>query len=238
MTTDAVTDHPADELDDIDRELLNALQWDFPVVAQPYAALGERLGISEAEVLARTRRVKDVGRPAPALGDLRHPRARLLLRARRGRDRPRPHRRGRGDHQPPPRREPQLQAQPLVQPLVHAGRAAGRGLRRPPRRAAPRVRLARHPQAADAEALQDRREARHDRQHRGEREGRGARAREARAARDHGRARAERLGHRGHLHRAGGPAARRASVRGAGREDRRHRGASCSRRCSRSRTAS
>ncbi len=38
MTTDAVTDPEADELDDIDRELLNALQWDFPIVAQPYAA--------------------------------------------------------------------------------------------------------------------------------------------------------------------------------------------------------
>ena len=35
----------------------------------------------------------------------------------------------------------------------------------------------RHPQAADAEALQDRREARHDRQDRGQRQDRGARAR-------------------------------------------------------------
>jgi siroheme decarboxylase len=60
MTTEAVAATP-DELDDIDRELLNALQWDFPVVAQPYAALGERLGISEAEVLRRTRAVKASG---------------------------------------------------------------------------------------------------------------------------------------------------------------------------------
>jgi DNA-binding Lrp family transcriptional regulator len=59
--TDTVTDSQPDELDDIDRELLNALQWDFPVVAAPYAALGERLGISEAEVLRRTRRVKESG---------------------------------------------------------------------------------------------------------------------------------------------------------------------------------
>ena len=49
---------------------------------------------------------------------------------------------------------------------------------------------ARHPPAAHAEALQDRREARHDRQHRGRRQGRGARARAPGAPRAHGRARA------------------------------------------------
>ena len=27
------------ELDDVDRELLNAVQWDFPLEARPYAAL-------------------------------------------------------------------------------------------------------------------------------------------------------------------------------------------------------
>ncbi len=59
-TPDLATADP-DELDDLDRELLNALQWDFPLVARPYAALGERLGISEAEVLRRTRHVKASG---------------------------------------------------------------------------------------------------------------------------------------------------------------------------------
>ena len=29
-----------DELEDLDRELLNAVQWDFPLVPRPYAALG------------------------------------------------------------------------------------------------------------------------------------------------------------------------------------------------------
>jgi DNA-binding Lrp family transcriptional regulator len=48
-------------LDDLDRELLNALQWDFPVDAQPYATLAARLGTSEDEVHARIRRVKDAG---------------------------------------------------------------------------------------------------------------------------------------------------------------------------------
>ncbi len=50
-----------DQLDDVDRELLNAVQWDFPLVPEPYAALGERLGLAEPEVRARVQRVKDAG---------------------------------------------------------------------------------------------------------------------------------------------------------------------------------
>jgi len=53
----AMTDAP--ELEDLDRELLNAVQWDFPLVAEPFAALGERLGTSEPDVRARVQRVKD-----------------------------------------------------------------------------------------------------------------------------------------------------------------------------------
>jgi DNA-binding Lrp family transcriptional regulator len=48
-------------LEALDHELLNAVQWDFPLTAAPYAALGERLGISEAEVLKRLRAAKDAG---------------------------------------------------------------------------------------------------------------------------------------------------------------------------------
>jgi DNA-binding Lrp family transcriptional regulator len=48
-------------LSEHDRELLNALQWDFPVVAEPFAALGERLGVPEGEVLERVGVVKDAG---------------------------------------------------------------------------------------------------------------------------------------------------------------------------------
>ena len=48
-------------LDELDRELLNALQWDFPVDAQPFATLAARLGTTEDEVHARIRRVKDAG---------------------------------------------------------------------------------------------------------------------------------------------------------------------------------
>ncbi len=50
-----------DQLDDLDRELLNAVQWDFPLDVRPFAVLAERLGISEPEVRARVQKVKDAG---------------------------------------------------------------------------------------------------------------------------------------------------------------------------------
>jgi DNA-binding Lrp family transcriptional regulator len=50
-----------DRLVDLDRELLNAVQWDFPLEPRPYAALGERLGMDEPEVRARVARVKELG---------------------------------------------------------------------------------------------------------------------------------------------------------------------------------
>jgi DNA-binding Lrp family transcriptional regulator len=49
------------DLDDLDRELLNAVQWDFPLERAPYAALGDRLAIPESEVRKRIERVKDAG---------------------------------------------------------------------------------------------------------------------------------------------------------------------------------
>ncbi len=50
-----------EDLEDADRELLNAVQWDFPLEPRPYAALGARFGIDEAEVRARVAHVKDLG---------------------------------------------------------------------------------------------------------------------------------------------------------------------------------
>ncbi len=41
------------QMDDLDKELLNQIQQDFPLVPAPFAALGERLGLSEAEVMRR-----------------------------------------------------------------------------------------------------------------------------------------------------------------------------------------
>jgi DNA-binding Lrp family transcriptional regulator len=53
MTDQALTDQ--------DRELLNAVQWDFPLEPRPFAALGDRLGLSEPDVRARVAAVKDAG---------------------------------------------------------------------------------------------------------------------------------------------------------------------------------
>lgn len=47
------------EIDDIDRHLLDIMQTDFPLVSHPYALLGERVGISEEEALARVRAMQN-----------------------------------------------------------------------------------------------------------------------------------------------------------------------------------
>jgi DNA-binding Lrp family transcriptional regulator len=50
-----------EDLEDADRELLNAVQWDFPLEPRPYTALAERLGIDAADVRARVAHVKELG---------------------------------------------------------------------------------------------------------------------------------------------------------------------------------
>lgn len=45
-------------MDDLDRRLLNRIQSDFPLVARPFEELGQPLGISEADVVARMRALK------------------------------------------------------------------------------------------------------------------------------------------------------------------------------------
>lgn len=45
-------------LDVIDKQLLDIIQTDFPIAPRPYAVLGERLHITEAEALARVRALK------------------------------------------------------------------------------------------------------------------------------------------------------------------------------------
>ena len=50
-----------DPLSDLDRELLNAVQWDFPLDPRPFAVLGERLGVDEPAVRDRVAAVKEAG---------------------------------------------------------------------------------------------------------------------------------------------------------------------------------
>lgn len=44
---------PAAVLDEIDKRLINALQGDFPLVAEPYRQVAETLGMGEEELLRR-----------------------------------------------------------------------------------------------------------------------------------------------------------------------------------------
>lgn len=46
-------------LDVTDKQLLDIIQTDFPLAPRPYAVLGERLNITEAEALARVRGLKE-----------------------------------------------------------------------------------------------------------------------------------------------------------------------------------
>ena len=46
-------------LDDIDRRIINALQGDFPLSDEPYREAAAALGIGEAELLERLRRLLD-----------------------------------------------------------------------------------------------------------------------------------------------------------------------------------
>jgi siroheme decarboxylase len=48
-------------MDEIDKNILNMMQEEFPLAARPYAGIGERVGVSEEEALARVRKAKDEG---------------------------------------------------------------------------------------------------------------------------------------------------------------------------------
>jgi siroheme decarboxylase len=66
MTTTADQDAqrtraPRQELDEQTRALLDLIQDDFPVTQRPFRALGERLGLSEADVLERIQVARDAG---------------------------------------------------------------------------------------------------------------------------------------------------------------------------------
>jgi DNA-binding Lrp family transcriptional regulator len=48
-------------MDGIDKKILNIIQKDFPIVAEPFKAVAERVGITEDEVLDRISRLKQEG---------------------------------------------------------------------------------------------------------------------------------------------------------------------------------
>ncbi len=48
-------------MDETDKKILNIIQTDFPVEAEPFKVLGEKIGISEDEVLKRVKKLKDSG---------------------------------------------------------------------------------------------------------------------------------------------------------------------------------
>ncbi|MEQ6887313.1 AsnC family transcriptional regulator [Halomonas sp. CS7] len=50
-----------DELDGVDRRLINRLQEGLPLVARPYAAVAEALGIAEGDLLYRLERLRESG---------------------------------------------------------------------------------------------------------------------------------------------------------------------------------
>lgn len=47
--------------DDLDRQLINLLQTDFPVSVRPYRDIGAKLGIAEQEVIDRLSRLRESG---------------------------------------------------------------------------------------------------------------------------------------------------------------------------------
>lgn len=48
-------------MDETDRKILNIIQKDFPLEEEPFKTVGERIGISEDEVLERVKRLKEEG---------------------------------------------------------------------------------------------------------------------------------------------------------------------------------
>ncbi|SFT35771.1 Lrp/AsnC family transcriptional regulator [Halomonas saccharevitans] len=49
------------ELDGVDRRLINRLQEGLPLVARPYAAVAEALGVTEGDLLYRLERLRESG---------------------------------------------------------------------------------------------------------------------------------------------------------------------------------
>jgi len=50
-----------ESLDSVDRVVLNRIQSDFPITAQPFKTIAEELGLDEDDVLSRIVRLKELG---------------------------------------------------------------------------------------------------------------------------------------------------------------------------------
>ena len=62
-----------DEFEPIDREIMNILQSDFPLVSEPFGVIGDRCGVDESEVIDRVKELKrkNVVRQIGAIFDTR-----------------------------------------------------------------------------------------------------------------------------------------------------------------------
>lgn len=49
------------QMDTIDKKLVNTMQWKFPVVSRPWQTLAEEVGTTEADVLQRIARLREIG---------------------------------------------------------------------------------------------------------------------------------------------------------------------------------
>ncbi len=52
---------PYGKLDETDKKLLQLLQDEFPIVEQPYKAAGEKLGLTETQVITRLKKLSQIG---------------------------------------------------------------------------------------------------------------------------------------------------------------------------------
>ncbi len=62
--TSAQTEHSrttGSGLSELEKRVLNLIQWGFPLVSDPYAAVGERLGVRRERVHAAVQRLRDSG---------------------------------------------------------------------------------------------------------------------------------------------------------------------------------
>ncbi len=48
-------------MDDLDKKIITLIQAGFPVTARPYADIGDKIGIGEAEVIERIKGIKESG---------------------------------------------------------------------------------------------------------------------------------------------------------------------------------